>query len=79
MRKRGLSPFFPHEPSLQQSFFLHGPPLRKSCLSAALSTLPYGSTAVTFRFGTCPTGIFITSRIAFKSTTDTEFEAALAT
>jgi len=39
----------------------------------------YGSTAVMFRFGTCPTGMRVISFMDLMSTTDTEFDAALAT
>src|SRR5262245_28758649 len=38
-----------------------------------------GNMAVVFRFGTCPTGIRVTSFIALISTTETLFEPALAT
>jgi len=41
--------------------------------------LAYGSTAVMFCFGTCPTGMRVTSFMDLRSTTDTEFDAALAT
>ena len=39
----------------------------------------YGSTAVMFRFGTCPTGMRVISFMDLMSNTDTEFDAALAT
>jgi hypothetical protein len=39
----------------------------------------YGSTAVMFRFGTCPTLMRVTSLIVLRSTTDTEFDPAFAT
>lgn len=42
-------------------------------------TVDYGSNAVMFRFGTCPTGMRVTSFIVLISTTDTEFDWALAT
>lgn len=47
-------------------------------LDFRLST-SHGSTAVMFRFGTWPTGMRITSFRDVTSTTDTEFEPALAT
>ena len=46
---------------------------------ASRKTGYYGSTAVRFRFGTCPTGMRVISFIDAMSTTDTEFDAALAT
>jgi hypothetical protein len=39
----------------------------------------YGSTAVMLRFGTCPTGIRVTTFIDFASMTVTKFEPAQAT
>jgi len=38
-----------------------------------------GRITVTFRFGTCPTGMRVTSFSAMRSMTDTEFDPALAT
>jgi hypothetical protein len=38
-----------------------------------------GSTAVTLRFGTCPTGMRVSSFLSAMSTTDTEFDPAFAT
>lgn len=50
-------------------------------LDDTLGQLPncYGSTAVMLRFGTSPTGMRVTSFIDLISTTETEFDAALAT
>ncbi len=48
----------------------------------ALKGVPYahyGNTAVTFRFGTWPTGICVSSLRVSTSTTDTEFDPAFAT
>src|SRR5947208_6427955 len=41
--------------------------------SARRGIFPYGSSAVMLRFGTCPTGMRVTSFIAWRSITDTEF------
>src|SRR6266478_5699163 len=38
------------------------------------SVRAYGSSAVILRFGTCPTGIRVTSLSVFRSTTDTLFD-----
>src|SRR5262245_42197245 len=50
----------------------------QTCQTPA-ATCGYGSTAVMFRFGTWPTGIWVSSLCVAMSMTDTEFDPALAT
>ena len=56
---------------------------RLLCLFVAIpltfSPLFYCSRAVMFLLGTCPTGMRVTSFIAFRSMTETEFDWAFAT
>ena len=54
---------------------------RPNSVTATVTTQKnsYGSTAVMFRLGTCPTGMRVTSFIDLMSTTDTEFDPAFAT